>query len=210
MSEPAVAEKSKSQRTRNRILDAAAATFRARGYAGTTLGAIANAAGTKAGSLYYHFASKEALVEEVLNRGVEGASTRVRRALKALPGNAAPLERLSAAVEAHLSAVLEADDYASANIRILGQVPEAIRRRHLARQRRYGRYWRALLEAAQAAGDIRSDLDLSLLRMQMLGALNWSVEWYRPGGSTPREIAGQFLRVLFDGAGPGDPVRQKT
>ena len=40
MSDPA-AEPTKSERTRRRILDAAAATFRRHGYTGTTLEAIA-------------------------------------------------------------------------------------------------------------------------------------------------------------------------
>ena len=56
---------------RRRILDVAAALFLERGYVGTSLRDIARAVGMKPGSLYYHFASKEALLEAILERGME-------------------------------------------------------------------------------------------------------------------------------------------
>src|SRR5258706_5394285 len=56
----------KSDRTRSSILDAAARLFARRGYTDTNLSEIAAEAGMKAGSLHYHFESKEDLVYEVL------------------------------------------------------------------------------------------------------------------------------------------------
>jgi AcrR family transcriptional regulator len=62
---------SKSARTRRRILDACAAALRRDGYAAVTLKDVAALAGLQAGSLYYHFRSKEEIVEEVLGLGVD-------------------------------------------------------------------------------------------------------------------------------------------
>ena len=56
--------------TRDRILNAAEALFAERGLAGTAVRDIAADAGLTAASLYNHFASKEALYEAVLERGV--------------------------------------------------------------------------------------------------------------------------------------------
>lgn len=190
----------KSQATRERILDAAAQVFRDKGYAGARLSDIAAAAGLRAGSLYYHFDSREALVEEVLRVGVARATDFVRHQVDALPTGASPLDRLRAAMTAHLLMVLEIGDYTSANIRIFGQVPDDIRRRHLKDQRAYGAYWRALFEAAQEAGELRGDVDLSVIRMLILGALNWSVEWYTPGGRvSAEEVAAEFVTMVFEG-----------
>jgi AcrR family transcriptional regulator len=191
----------KSQRTRRRILDAAAVAFR-RGYASVTLKDIAALAGMQAGSLYYHFDTKEDLVEAVLDAGVDGAIAATREAVDALGPDAHPLARLRAAIAAHLRIVLAEDAYASANIRILGQVPEAIRERHLKRQRAYGAFWRTLFRQAAAAGAIRPDVDLSVARMLALGALNWSVEWYRAGRRTPGEIAAHAATMILDGVTP--------
>jgi AcrR family transcriptional regulator len=190
---------SKSDRTRQRILDAAAWSFRRYGYAAVTLKDIAARAELQAGSLYYHFDTKEELVDAVLSAGVEGAFVATREAVEALGSGADPLARLRVAVAAHLRVVLSGGAYASANLRILGQVPDASRERQLTRQRAYGAFWRRLFEDAARAGAIRADLDLSVLRMLTLGALNWSVEWYREGGRTPGEIAAHASTMLLDG-----------
>jgi len=191
---------SKSARTRKRILDAAAAAFRRDGYAAVTLKDVAALAGLQAGSLYYHFDSKEELVEEVLTVGVEGVSGATRGAIEALGRGADPIARLRAAIAAHLEFVLSESDYAVANIRILSQVPRAIRQRHLKRQRRYGAYWRGLFEDAARAGKLRGELDLSVVRMLTLGALNWSVEWYdAKRAQKPRAIADHLATMMFEG-----------
>ena len=191
---------SKSARTRRRVLDAAAAAFRRDGYAAVTLKDVAALAGLQAGSLYYHFDSKEELVEEVLTVGVEGVFAATRRAVEALGRDADPIARLRAAIAAHLEFVLSESDYAVANIRILSQVPRVIRQRHLQRQRRYGAYWRALFEDAARAGKLRDELDLSVVRMLTLGALNWSVEWYdAKRAQKPRAIAEHLATMILDG-----------
>lgn len=190
----------KSDATRERILDAAALVFSEKGYAGARLADIAAAAGMQTGSLYYHFPGRDELVEEVLRQGVARTHDRVRQRVEALPKTASALERVRAAIAGHVLAVLQIGDYTSANIRIFGQVPNEIRERHLVDQRRYGAYWNELLDAARAAGEIRADADLSVVRMLILGAANWSAEWYRPdGGSDPDEVADELVRMVCDG-----------
>src|ERR1700710_1838002 len=136
----------KATATRQRILDAAAKVFRHNGYTGTRLSDIATAANTQAGSLYYHFTSREDLVREVLRVAQERTNEFVMRRVAALPPDATSLERLREALAAHLAAVLEIGDYTAATIRILGQVPEAIRESALELQREYGVYFRGLFE----------------------------------------------------------------
>lgn len=189
----------KSDVTRGRILDAAAEIFRAKGYTAARLSDIADLAETQAGSLYYHFESKEQLAEEVLALGVEQVSEAVAQATGALPDDADFATRLKAAAEAHLTSMLLHDAYSAANVRIINQVPADVRERHLSHHRHYGAFWRRFLQEAQAAGEIRQDLDLPAIRMLILGALNWSVEWYRPGRLSAAEIAEQFATVILRG-----------
>ena len=56
---------------RRRIMDEAATLFLRQGYDGASLRHIAAACGMQAGSLYYHFASKNEILEAVLRRGIE-------------------------------------------------------------------------------------------------------------------------------------------
>ncbi|MGH9138993.1 MAG: TetR/AcrR family transcriptional regulator [Acidimicrobiales bacterium] len=188
----------KSARTRQRILDAAATVFSERGYAGTRLADIAEVAGTKAGSLYYHFASKEELVEELLRAGVTAAFDYVRDAVEKLGPAARPGERLRAAIAAHAEAVIRIGAYTAANARIVGQVPADMRRRHYREQRKYGDFWQALFQAAVDAGEIRDDVDPVVVRFLIIGALNWTVEW-PPQLRHSSTIAHTLNAVLFDG-----------
>lgn len=191
----------KSEQTRQRLLDAAATVFREKGYAGARLSDIADRAEMHVPGVYYYFPSKEALVEEVLRAGVARAHAFVVERVAAAPAGGPALDRLRAAIEAHVLVVLEIGDYTSANIRIFGQLPDDIRRRHLAQQRAYGDVWRSLLEDARAAGELRPDLDLSVLRMLILGALNWTVEWCRPGPQTAAEVARNATTMICEGVG---------
>ena len=192
----------KSEETRERLLDAAAKVFRDKGYAGARLSDIAELAEMHTPGVYYYFPSKEDLVEEVLRVGVARARGYVQARVAAVPAGASALDRLRAAIEGHVLMVLEIGDYTSANIRIFGQVPDDVRARHLADQRAYGDVWRALLEDARAGGELRPDLDLSVVRMLILGALNWTAEWYRPGSSqTAAEVAREATAMICEGIG---------
>ena len=97
-----------------------------------------------------------------------------------MPADAGHLTRLQVAIETHLLSVLEQEDYTSASIKLIWQVPAGIRERQIADQRAYGALWRKLLEDARKGGAIRADVDLSVARMAIVGALNWAADWYKP------------------------------
>ncbi len=79
---PAAAEADSA--TRDRVLLEAARLFRHHGYAATTLRQVADAAGIKAGSIYYHFESKEQILGEVLDKGIQAVDAAVRQRVDAL------------------------------------------------------------------------------------------------------------------------------
>ena len=192
----------KSATTRVRILDAAAKRFRRTGYAATTVNDIAKLARVRAASLYYYFESKDELFEEVLNIGIDRIFEKVRRAVEAMPSDATYRQRIQVATETHLITLLKHSDYTAANIINFGLAPTAIRTRHHRRREAYGDFWRALLKKAQLAGEIRRDVDLSLFRLFLIGALNWTEEWYRREGHPIPVLADKFCDLLFDGARP--------
>jgi TetR/AcrR family transcriptional regulator, cholesterol catabolism regulator len=187
----------KSDRTRQRILDTAAQEFRKRGYAGTKVNDIAFAANMRAASIYYYFESKDQIFEEVLEIGLKLVFDAVRKAVDAVPPSSGHRARLQAAVEAHLRMLHEYGDYSSANIRNFGQTPEEIQTRQLELRNAYGEYWRELLVAAQDAGAVRGGANLSLLRMFLFGAMNWTLEWVKPGKMNAAELARELCDTMF-------------
>jgi AcrR family transcriptional regulator len=178
--EPGEEAASKSARTRERILDAAAHVLSRKGYAGTRLSDVADQAEIQAPAIYYYFPSRDDLIEEVMWSGIAHMREHMAANLAALPPDAGPLDRIDAAVEAHLRYALEISDYTTASIRNAGQVPESIAIRYTAEASQYGDMWRKLLQDADNAGLLRPDLDPSAARMLVLGALNWAAEWWNP------------------------------
>src|SRR5262245_61543283 len=86
-------------RTRKRIVQAAAAAFRARGISDVGVDEVMESAGLTRGGFYAHFGSKDELVCEALDQ----ADAETLALLGDGGGGAAPRERLHAAVDAYLS-----------------------------------------------------------------------------------------------------------
>lgn len=172
---PAVAKlagnTSKGDRTRKRLLDAAAAEVARTGVAGASLNAIAVAAGLKTGSIYFHFDSKDHLVEAMLEEGLLASLAFLDAAFAALPPKADAAARLAAAIRAHATAVHELSDYTVAVLapalpsESAGSAYRKLRRTYVAR-------WTELVTDAQQAGALVKGPDPRLLRDLIFGALN--------------------------------------
>lgn len=185
--------------TRERILLEAARLLRHHGYAATTLREIADAAGVKAGSIYYHFESKEEILGEVLDKGITIVANAVRARIEALPADASWRDRIAAGIEGHLWGMLHYGDLTSANIRVYGQIPTSAKNRHKIVRRAYADYWDRLLASALASGELRQDTGLAVIRLFVIGALNWTVEWYNPQRGSFQDFARQITAIVFDG-----------
>lgn len=196
---------SKAEATRLNIIAAAARVFRADGYAGARLADIAESIGMKAGSLYYHFESREALVQAVMSEGVRRTHEAVKDRLRALPADASYRRKIETAIATHLELGLAHEDIASATIKLIWQVPAHIRDSQLEQQRAYGALWKRLLAGARRAGAIRADVDLSVARMAIMGALNWAADWYAPGRLSPQEIARDIAAMVLGGLATDNP-----
>jgi TetR/AcrR family transcriptional regulator, cholesterol catabolism regulator len=191
---------SKSEVTRRAILEAAAGLFRQHGYAAVSLRDIADAVGIKTGSLYYHFESKESLVEEILTLGTQGALDASRAAVEALGETADSVDKLEAVFTAHTRFLHDEENFASANLKILHQVPPQIRERHVRQDRTYGQFVGDIIDEIARTRGLAPGVDASILRMLCFGAMNWSISWFDPAGRTPAEIAEQLMTIVRRGA----------
>jgi TetR/AcrR family transcriptional regulator, cholesterol catabolism regulator len=175
------------------VLDAAARLFRTRGFEGTSVRDIAREVGMLPGSLYCHFATKEALLVAVYVKGVQQITEAV---LAAVEAHEDPWERLEAACIAHLEAILHDDDYAQVVVRVRpADVPVADQSLIELRNQ-----YEALFSALVRDLPLARSTDRRALRLMLLGALNWSQVWYHPGGRLqPRAIARKFIALLRQG-----------
>jgi AcrR family transcriptional regulator len=169
---PSVADSSKGDRTRRRLLDAAAAEVARLGPAGASLGGIAAEAGLKTGSIYFHFASKDELISTVLTEGLRETLRLLEDALAAVPDTADAGARLRAAVRAHLVALHELDDYATIVLaRGAGdELPAAAEFRAL--RKCYGKVWTELIADAQRTRVLPGGDNPRDVRDLLFGAMN--------------------------------------
>jgi TetR/AcrR family transcriptional regulator, cholesterol catabolism regulator len=189
----------KSEKSRDLILLSAARLFYRQGFSATTLRQIASLAKIKAGSIYYYFDSKEDLLDEVLDRGLRHVFESVKKAVKQA-GTESQRRRIGRAIEAHLVALLETSDFTSANIRIYGQLPEHLKKPHRPLRRAYAKYWDRLFLDARRAGELRADIEIIPLRIFVIGALNWTIEWFRLGNrDAVIKLARRTELLIFEG-----------
>jgi AcrR family transcriptional regulator len=185
-----------ASRSRREILDAAARLLRTNGYWATTLRDIAAAVGIKAGSIYYHFASKDEIVAAVMNDGVERVQAAVTAALDALGPEAGVRARIETAIRAHLQALLAHGDYTSAGLKAYADAPESVRQAARAHRRSYEVIWEDLVAELIATGTVPSDVSPEAMRLALLGMMNWSPEWYRPERHRIEDLARDFAAIV--------------
>ena len=171
------------------LLDEAARLFGERGFHGTTIRDVVRGVDMLPGSLYYHFAAKEDLLAAVYAEGVKRISERVQ---SAIARRTDPWQRLTAACIAHLEALLAEGDYAQVTIRVRPADVPAVADTLAGLRDRYEAIFVDLIEALP----LRAGVDRRSLRLMLLGALNWSQTWYRPGRDDPRALARHFVAML--------------
>ncbi len=195
--------------TRERLLEAAAKLLSEKGYAGTRLSDVAEVAGLQAPAIYYYFSSREELIEEVMTAGQARLREHVEKALSSLPRESTPMDRICAAIEAHLRVELQLSDFATAVTRNAGQMPEDIRSRLRDEGAAYVAFWRDLLEEAREQGEIRADLDLRAARMLIMGALNWTPEWWNPRRGSLDDLVRTAQTLIRNGLSAGSGATKR-
>ena len=181
-------------------MEAAADVLARRGYAAATLTEIASVAKMQAGSLYYHFDSKDAIVEEVMAVGLEHARDAIRTALKAIGEDASGHDRLMAAVVAYITAITLDSDFTKANIRCYEESPETTRENLAVPLREFANGWVRLVESGQLDGSLRKDVEARVVARMTISAMNSVVGWWRVDGEFHIEqVAHMFASTVVDG-----------
>ena len=158
------------------------------------MGDLAEALGVQKGSLYSHIESKVDLLWEVAREGAEA----FHAALDTVPDEGPVVERIRAALRAHLGVVAGQLDVATVFIREWRYLEGDRRDLFLGERRRYEERFRALFREGRERGELRIDLDDGAAALLALSAVNWAYTWLKPGAATD-ELADRFTALLVDG-----------
>ena len=188
----------KAERTRARLIEVAKRLYQEHGSDHVTVRRIAAAAKIEAGSIYYHFSSRDEIMRAVLESGVGGAQHEVLQSITEAGADSSPLERLRAALGAHLTYTLR--EHFSSRLKSIRRLPKRLRERHMQQEREYAAIFGALLREAERQGLIKPGFDLSVVRMLMLGSLTWAAEWFDPKGPLMADdVADQLMKLITTG-----------
>lgn len=177
------------------ILRAAAEAFREHGFAGTGMREIAAAAGLSPGNLYYYFKDKSELVAFCQDYALERMIAAADEARQEIED---PTERLRAVIEAQIRCMLGEVVGAVAHLEINGLRPRA-KKKIVARRDEYESMIRDLVDDGVKTGAFRR-CDPALVTRALLGAINGTVQWYRPDGPLgPDAIAQNYSDYLIRG-----------
>jgi AcrR family transcriptional regulator len=194
----AVASKSESDgKQRSAITNIAMHLFGKQGFSGTSMRDIATAVGILPGSLYAHINGKEALLLEIVADGIGRFIAAVESHAEATTD---PVERLRQMIVAHVEVVADNPERSQVVFhqwRFLGpdNLPEAIKRRQ-----QYERYFVQVVEDGVAAGKFKDGLNLRIAVLSILGALNWTPEWFSPDGKlSASEVGEKMADTLLGG-----------
>ncbi len=176
------------------ILRAAGKEFRVRGFAETGMRDIAAAAALSPANLYNYFAGKH----EILYFCQDNSLDRMIAALdKARRMRASVASKLRLVIASHLRCVLDEVEGSAAHL--LTALPSRQQRHLLAKRDRYEQGLRNLIARGVRSGEF-VPCDPALAARAILGALNWSVQWFSPEGPlTAAEIADGFADYLIRG-----------
>jgi len=190
----------KKRETRNRILDAALSLFQSYGFDDTSIDQIAEAADISRGTFFNYFGTKESVLHELARIEIAELSRRAETDLVELPSPVARIRRLM-----H---ILVQDTRAFSRVTRYVLIQNL---QHPAQEDAFDLHLGALLnrlvQQAQAAGEIRADLNARDAAHAILGAylaafFAWIGTESRPGAAQP-PLVETMVDLLFEGiAGP--------
>lgn len=192
-------ERSESERRREVIL-MAGQLFCRHGYERTTVRELARAVGLQSGSLFHHFRSKEEILVAVMNNGIQEV---IDGGEQALAHYQAPADRLAALFRVHMWSMLHGAGGDAMNAlvyewRSLSAPSQAVVK---SLSGRYEEMWQEAVAAAVDAGLLAGDA--RVIKRCVLGAMNLTVQWYKPGG---RLQPAEFIDAMLQASLPALPA----
>jgi AcrR family transcriptional regulator len=176
----------------------AARVFYEKGYDGASMQDIAEAVGLTKAGLYHHVGSKDRLLFEIMNYGMDILDETVLARVKDI---ADPREKLRQTIIGHIDLIVRARDLEITVILHENRsLKGALRKKINARKRNYIHYLEGLIGQVQERAGTRPPISPRLAAFALLGMINWLYQWFRPEGPTRQnELAEAYVDFFFRG-----------
>lgn len=182
--------------TQERVLRVAAEVFARKGYHGTGVAELGEAAGLKRGALYYHIGSKEDLLYNLSKRHVEEA---LERGKAVVDSDLHPVDKLRALAREHVQTIAARRDEVTVVMREMHALTGK-RARQLTKLRdEYQELFARVLQEGVDQGVFRAADHVTVLGV--LGMFNWTHVWLDidKGPLTPEQVADRLTDIVVYG-----------
>jgi len=193
----------------DQILAVAAELFASKGVAATTVREIADEVGILSGSLYHHFDSKEAMVDEILSPYLKDLSAACEQVLARSADPRVKLRDLVAASLEVAAAHPHATEIYQSDVNYLAQSERFGYLTAAASQVRQA--WLEILSDGVRQGEFRHDLDPPIVYRLMRDAIWLSVRWFKPTAAYPlTKFAEDCTSLFLDGVATSQGSAART
>jgi AcrR family transcriptional regulator len=173
----------------------AVAVFNQRGYDGTSMEDLAQAAGITKSSIYHHVRGKEELLRLAVSRALDRLFAMLEQP-GAQTGRA--IDRLEHVVRGSARVLVDELPYVTLLLRVRGNTETE--QWALQRRREFDRRVAALVRQAAAEGDLRGGVEPRQATRLLFGMINSAVEWYEPArAETPDDLGEAVWQLAFEG-----------
>ncbi|WP_461022499.1 TetR/AcrR family transcriptional regulator [Thalassiella azotivora] len=191
-----------------RLLDAATRLFAERGYEGTSVQQVVDAAGLTKGAMYHYYASKDDLLAQIYTRLLAMQTEHLERIAAADAPAATRLHEAAAdVVRTTLANLPDARIYQRSMHQLSADVQKQVR----AQRREYHERFRSLVEDGLADGTLRSEVPPDLVVDFFFGSVHHVGQWYRADGPlTAAQVARHFADLLLASLHADPPTDRTT
>ena len=178
------------------LIHVATELFGELGYERTTVREISKRMGMQSGSLYSHISSKDELLEEIIRRV---GSEFIARAQEAVARCDDPEQKLRELIAQHIQVMHNYLPAVAVYFNEWTKLDEASRRSIVKLRREYEQIFAHVIRSGISQGKFRK-VDVTVAVVWILSALNWTYQWYTPGGSqSPRKLSEAYADLLLSG-----------
>jgi len=176
----------------------AARVFYAKSYDGASMQDIAQAVGLTKAGLYHHIGSKDRLLYEIQNYGMDILDETVLARVKDIPD---PRERLRQTIIGHIDLIVRArDQEITVILHENRSLSDPLRKKLNARKRTYIDYLVELITRVQEGSGRPPQISPRLAAFALLGMINWLYQWYKAEGPVKQdELAQAYTDFFFRG-----------
>jgi AcrR family transcriptional regulator len=176
----------------------AARVFYEKGYDGASMQEIASAVGLTKAGLYHHIGSKDHLLYEIMNYGMDILQEAVLDKIKNI---ADPREKLRQTIIGHIDLIVRARDLEITVILHENRsLKGALHKKINTRKREYIHYLEDLIVKVQEQKGGKPLVTPRVAAFALLGVINWLYQWYQPEGPIKQnELASIYADFFFRG-----------